>query len=286
MVTVRTKLISLLGYPLGQTFAPEMFNRTFAELEMDYFYFPIETEQDNLGTLVGAIRCMNYVGFNVTKPNKTAILPYLDEVDPLAETIGSVNVVVIRDGVLKGYNTDGVGFLQAFRSERGDQLNSLSFLILGAGGASRAISTTLASEGVKELTIIDQYDEASRSLAESINSRVRKCAQSVPFKEVAMSELLERADVLVNATGIGMPPAVERTPVEKELLPKDLFVVDITYNPPRTQLLLDAQDRGCPVMNGIGMAINQGIRGFALMTGEPEPTEIMTRVMREIVAAQ
>lgn len=286
MVTVDTKLISLLGYPLKQTFAPEMFNRTFEELGMDYFYFPIETETDNLRTIVSAIRCMNYAGFNSTKPNKTAIMQYLDELDDLAETIGSVNVVTIRDGMLKGYNTDGSGFVQAFRDERGDTLGSDSFLILGAGGASRAISTTLAFEGAKELVIVDQYDEASESLVESINSKVRKCARFVPFNDAPMGNLLRQADVLVNATGIGMPPHVERTPVDKTLLHENLFVVDITYNPPRTQLLLDAQEKGCAVMNGIGMAINQGIKGFALMTGEPEPAEIMTRVTREIVASR
>ena len=108
MVTTNTRLISLLGYPLSQTYAPQMFNETFQELGMDYIYFPIEVEQEQLGTIVSAIRCMNYAGFNVTKPNKTAILDLIDDLDDLARTIGSANVVSVRDGVLKGYLLDVV----------------------------------------------------------------------------------------------------------------------------------------------------------------------------------
>jgi len=284
MVTVATKLISLLGTPLGQTFAPQMFNRTFEELGMDYFYFPVEVEGDCLGKVVQAIRCMNYAGFNVTKPNKTAILPLLDEIDELAETIGSVNVVTIRDGSLKGYNTDGIGFVAALETERGERTVSDTYVVLGAGGASRAICTTLAAHGAARMYIIDVIDEAASSLAGRINDRFGERAHFVPFDGAPLGDLLSEADVLVNATGIGMPPKVERSPVDPDLLDRHLFVVDITYNPLRTRLLLDAEERGCQVMNGIGMVINQGIKGFALLTGRPEPTEIMTRVMNEIVA--
>jgi len=284
MVSVHTKLISLLGYPLAQTFAPQMFNETFKALDMDYFYFPIEVEGEKLETIVNAIRCMNYVGFNVTKPNKSAILKYLDDLDELAETIGSVNVVTIRDGVLKGYNTDGVAFVQALLEETGMDLSENTFLIFGAGGASRAVSSTLAFQGAGELYIIDKFDEASASLVESVNSKIRKCAQFVPYENAPVKDLIEQADVLVNATGIGMYPHVDNTPIDKTLLHKELFVVDITYNPVKTRLLLDAEEEGCRTMNGVGMAINQGTRGFALMTGKPEPVEIMKKVMYDIVA--
>ena len=286
MVTVHTKLISLLGYPLAQTFAPRMFNATFKALGMDYFYFPIEVEGENLGTIVSAIRCMNYVGFNVTKPNKSAILKYLDDLDGLAQTIGSANVVTIRDGVLKGYNTDGVGFVQTLLDETGMDLRANTFLIFGAGGASRAISSTLAFQGARELYIIDKFDEASASLVESVNSRIRKCANFIPYENAPVKELIRQADVLVNATGTGMYPDVDNTPVDKALLYKDLFVVDITYNPVKTRLLLDAEEKGCRTMNGVGMVINQGTRGFALMTGKPEPVEIMKKVMVGIVAGK
>jgi len=261
-----------------------MFNETFKALDMDYFYFPIEIEGEKLGTIVNAIRCMNYVGFNVTKPNKSAILKHLDDLDKLAETIGSVNVVTIRDGVLKGYNTDGVAFVQALLDETGMDLGENTFLIFGAGGASRAISSTLAYQGAREISIIDKVDEASASLVESVNGKIRKCARFIPYENAPVKDLIRRADVLVNATGIGMYPQVDNTPIDKALLYKELFVVDITYNPVKTRLLLDAEEKGCRIMNGVGMVINQGTRGFALMTGEPEPVEIMEKVMYDIVA--
>lgn len=283
MVTVDTKLIGLLGYPLKQTFAPQMFNETFKKLGMDYFYFPIEVENDNLETIVKAIRCMNYAGFCVTKPNKIKILEYLDDVDELAVKIGSVNTVVMKEGKLKGYNTDGIGFVQALLNETGMDLAQNTFCILGAGGASRALSSTLAYQGAKKLYILDIVDEASTSLVHDINTKIRECAEYVPFENAPVGQLLQQSTVLVNASGVGMYPKLEATPVEKSLLYKELFVCDITYNPLKTKLLLDAEDIGCQTMNGIGMVINQGIKGFALLTGKPEPTEIMREAMLRIV---
>ena len=284
MVTVDTKLISLLGYPLKQTFAPRMFNETFRKLNMDNFYFPIEVENDKLEAVVNGIRCMNYAGFNVTKPNKIKILDYLDELDELAEKIGSVNVVAIKNGRLKGYNTDGIGFVQALLDETGMDLSRNTFLIFGAGGASRALSATLADQGAEKLYIIDQIDQASRSLVNDINRKIRDCAEFIAFDNAPVQQLLQKSNVLVNASGVGMYPHLENTPVDKKFLFKDLLVYDITYNPLKTRLLLEAEEVGCKTMNGIGMVINQGIKGFALMTGMPDPAEIMSAAMEKIIA--
>jgi shikimate dehydrogenase len=204
----------------------------------------------------------------------------------LAQTIGSANVVTIRDGVLKGYNTDGIGFVQALLDKTGMDLDQTTFLILGAGGASRAICSTLAFQGARDIYILDKFDEASSSLVQSVNGQIRECAHYVPFEDAPMGTLIGQADVLVNATGIGMYPKVEHTPIDKGLLREELFVVDITYNPVRTRLLLDAEEKGCRTMNGVEMAINQGTRGFHLMTGLPEPVEIMREVMHRIVASR
>lgn len=285
-ITVQTKLISLLGDPLGQTFAPKMFNDTFRRLEMDYFYFPIEVGNEKLGTIVQAIRCMNYVGFNATKPNKIKILEYIDEIDELAEKIGSANVVTIRDGVLKGYNTDGIGFYQALLDETNMDIGEKTFFIYGAGGASRALSSTLAFHGAKKLYIVDKFEAASRSLVSDINGKISNCAEYIDFESTGIPGLIGESDVLVNATGIGMYPDLEATPVDKKHLRPELFVCDITYNPLRTRLLRDAEEIGCRVMNGIGMVVNQGIKGFALMTGMPEPKEIMKEVMQGIIKAR
>jgi shikimate dehydrogenase len=121
---------------------------------------------------------------------------------------------------------------------------------------------------------------------ENINGAVRQCARFVPFEDAALGELVADADILVNATGIGMYPTREQSPLNKELLRPEHLVIDITYNPARTRLLLDAEARGCRVMNGLGMAIHQAVRGFSLMTGKPEPSEIMRRVTERIVAGR
>jgi len=286
MVTVDTKLISLLGYPLKFTFSPQMFNETFKKLNMDYFYFPIEVENDKLEAVVNGIRCMNYAGFNVTKPLKIKILDYLDELDELAEKIGSVNVVAIRDGKLIGYNTDGIGFVQAIVDETGMDLSRNTFFIFGAGGASMALSSTLAYQGTKKLYIIDKFDAASASLVRNINCKIRECAEFIAFDNAPVRELIQKSDVLVNASGMGMYPHLGETPVDRAFLYRDLFVCDTAYNPPKTRLLHDAEEVGCKIMNGIGMAINQGIKGFALMTGMPEPTEIMRDAMYKIFWAK
>jgi shikimate dehydrogenase len=283
-VSVDTKLIGLLGYPLKQTFAPRMFNETFRKLKMDWFYFPIEVQGEELGTVVKAIRCLNFAGFFVTKPNKIKILEHLDELDELAEKTGSVNTVVSSGGRLRGYNTDGTGFVQALREEAGLDLGRSRFLVFGAGGASRALCFALAGIGVKAMTVIDRLDQASESLVQDLNRRVRPCAQYFPFGQAPVGDLIGQSDVLVNASGVGMFPHPEQTPVDARHLRKGLLVCDLTYNPPRTRLLREARQAGCRIMNGMGMAIHQGARGFALLTGRPEPTGIMRRAMRRIMA--
>jgi shikimate dehydrogenase len=284
MVSVDTKLIGLLGYPLKQTFAPRMFNETFRKLKMDWFYFPIEVQNENLGTIVKAIRCMNFAGFFVTKPNKIKILEHLDELDELAEKTGSVNTVTSSGGRLRGYNTDGTGFVQALAEETGLEPGRSTFLVFGAGGASRALCFALADRGAKKLYIIDRLEEASESLVRDLNRKIRQCAQAVPFARAPVGDLVGQSDVLVNASGVGMFPHTNETPVDRRHLRKGLLVCDLTYNPPRTRLLLEAQQAGCRTMNGAGMAIHQGARGFALLTGRPEPTGIMRDVMRRIIA--
>ncbi len=195
-----------------------------------------------------------------------------------------MNTVTSSGGRLRGYNTDGTGFVQALAEETGLDIARSTFLVFGAGGASRALSCALASRGVKKLHIIDQLDEASESLARDINLKFRQCAQFVPFAGAPVRDLVAESDVLVNASGVGMFPHTNQTPVDQRHLRKGLLVCDLTYNPPRTRLLEEAQQAGCRTLNGVGMAVHQGARGFTLLTGRPEPTGIMKRVMRRIMA--
>lgn len=284
MVTVDTKLVGLLGTPLKQTFSPQMHNETFVKLNLDYFYFPIEVDNSKLKEVVTGIRNMNFAGFNVTKPNKIAIMEYLDELDELAEKIGSVNTVVIKDGKLKGYNTDGEGFTRALLKQTNLDLSTSTCLIFGAGGASRAVSSTLAFKGIKKLYIVDKFDEVSLSLVNDINSKISPCAQHVAYNNGKYAKYLAESNVVVNASGVGMYPYFGQTPIEQKCLRKELFVADLTYNPAKTQFLIEAEEVGCQTMNGIGMVINQGAKAFSLWTGVHEPVELMTETISKIVA--
>lgn len=284
MVTVDTKLVGLLGDPLKQTFSPQMHNETFEKLNLDYFYFPIEVGNDKLEAVVTGIKNMNFAGFNVTKPNKIEIMKYLDEVDELAEKIGSVNTVTIKDGKLKGYNTDGEGFVRALLSKTDIDISKSTFFIFGAGGASRAVSSTLAFKGVKKLYITDKLSEASESLVNDINSKIADCAEVIAFGKNACPAYIAKSNVVVNASGVGMYPYFGKSPIDKELLRPDLFVMDLTYNPAKTQILIDAEEKGCKTLNGIGMVINQGAQAFSLWTGVEEPVAMMTETISSIVA--
>jgi shikimate dehydrogenase len=177
-----------------------------------------------------------------------------------------VNTVVSGGGRLRGYNTDGTGFVQALLEETSLELDRSTFLVLGAGGASRALCFALASSGVKALAIIDRLDQASESLVRDINRRVRQCAQFIRFAGAPVGDLVGGCDVLVNASGVGMFPHPEETAVDA-----------------RTRLLREARQAGCRIMNAMGMAIHQGARGFALLTGRPEPTGIRRRAIRRII---
>ncbi len=150
MITVDTKLIGLLGKPLRQSFSPRMQNEAYQAAGLDYLYYPIEVENDHLGDVVNGLRYMNYCGFAVTKPNKIQVIQYLDELDPLAKKMGSVNTVVNTDGKLKGYNTDGEGFVRSLLTQTNCCLNTSIFFCFGAGGAGRAMCSTLAYRGAKK----------------------------------------------------------------------------------------------------------------------------------------
>lgn len=284
IISVTTKLIALLGTPLGQSFAARMQNAAYAKLGLDYYYFPVEIGNDKLEAVINGIRNMNFAGFAVTKPNKIKVLDYLDELDPLAEKIGSVNTVVMKDGKLIGHNTDGSGWTQSLLDARpGIDLTKTTFLIYGAGGAARAIATTLADKGAAKLYITDMVEAASKSLVDDIN-KFANVAEYVPFTEKPYL-FAEKANVLINATGLGMGSHLNESPVPAEYLRKDLFTCDLIYNPLKTKLLLDAEKKGAGILNGLEMSINQGAKQVALWApGTPPPVQVMREIIHEIIA--
>lgn len=284
--SVATKLVALLGNPLSHSISPAMHNRVFQKLGMDYLYLPVEVAPQNLQTVFAGLSRMNVGGFNVTIPHKIAIMELLDELDPLAETIGAVNTICIEDGKTKGYNTDGYGFIRSLTEESGISVAGSRFLLLGAGGAARAIAMTLASRGAEKIFICNRTVSSALSLVNEINTKITPCAEVVEQEHGEQATAIRSCNVLINTTSIGMTPMAEQIPIDASLLFQDLIVADIVYNPLTTRLLRSAESIGCSTVPGLGMLIYQGAAAFTLWTGlEPLVAE-MSEVAHTLMATK
>lgn len=278
-VTTETKFIGLLGYPLKQSHSSLMQNRAFAELGLNYIYVPIEVTKEDLAAVVKGMVKMNYAGFNITKPHKLNIMKYVDELDALAKIIGAVNTVTIQEGRLKGYNTDGTGFVRSLEKEKGFSVENKNVFILGGGGASQAIATACAYKGAGNIYLSNRTPEKALALARDINLHVRDCSVAFTMGSSEMKEALNKADLFINTTSVGMTPHTEETPLEAALLHKNMLVCDVIYNPLKTRLLREAEQAGCETLNGLGMLLYQGAEAFTLWTGRKAPVEIMSEVL-------
>ena len=282
IVDVSTKLVGLLGNPLGHSFSPAMHNRAFETLGLNYFYMPIEVTPEDLEVVARGISRMNFAGYNVTIPHKIQIMEYLDHIDELARTIGAVNTVKIENGVATGYNTDGIGYVQSLETEAGISVEGKTCFILGCGGAARAIAMTLAFKNVDEIILCNRTEQKAHDLSEEINAKVRRCCSVVPLQNSAIKAAIDRVDVLINTTSIGMHPDEDHIPVEEALIPEGIVVSDIVYNPARTKLLHAAAGRGCRIVFGLGMLVYQGAEAFRIWTGSEPPVDEMFEIVRAL----
>jgi len=277
MITGKTKICALIGDPVEHTMSPAMHNAAFKKLGLDYAYIPFRVKSAELGQAVAGLRALNVRGFNVTIPHKVSVIPFLDELDLSVKKIGAVNTVVNDGGRLKGYNTDGEGFLRAL-IDKNVKPEGKEVVILGAGGAARAISYNLAEQGA-HLTILNRKQELD--WAENIARLIKKgLGQGVKVGELtprALSPALEKAHILVNATSVGMSPDSDKTPVPAELLKRSLIVFDIVYNPIETRLLKEAKVAGAKVISGVDMLAWQGALAFEKWTDRPAPLSLMRR---------
>ncbi len=274
-VDSKTKYIGLLGYPLGHSISPVMQNAAFESKNINNLYIPVEVKKEDLADVVKAMSKMNFAGFNVTIPYKIEVMNYLDEIDDLAKSIGAVNTVVIKDGKLKGYNTDGIGFLRSLEGELSLSVTGKNIFILGSGGAARAISMTLAMNKANRLYICNRTFERAEGLVRDINSKYGNVAISIPMLRQKMEEAITDAEILINATSVGTYPNIDEIPIDKELLNGNFAVCDVVYNPKKTKLLQEAEKLGCKTMSGLGMLVHQGAEAFEIWTGAKAPVETM-----------
>jgi len=275
VISGKIRICGIIGDPIEHTMSPVMHNTAFEKMGVDYLYVPFRVKKEELGKAIEGMRALNIRGLNVTIPHKVAIIPFLDKLDRLAERIGAVNTIVNDDGVLTGYNTDATGFLQALL-ERGIEPAEKKMVILGAGGASRAISFTLAERGA-HLVILNRLLELdwAEELAGQISHAFKKEVKALKLDEENLLTVLEGADVLINATSVGMYPNIDETPVTANLLSPDLVVFDIVYNPVKTRLLTEAEAAGAKTISGLDMFVWQGALAFEKWTGLKAPLELM-----------
>ena len=276
-ISGKTRVCGVIGDPIEHTMSPVMHNAAFKALNLDYLYLPFRVRQEQLGQAIDGMKALNIRGLNVTIPHKVAVMPLLDKIDSLAEKIGAVNTIVNDDGVLTGYNTDAGGFMQALL-EQGIEPQGKSAVILGAGGAARAISFILAERDAR-LTILNRQLEFdwAEDLARRITQVFKKEVKALELNEKNLSAVLARADILVNATSVGMNPNINETPVPARLIKPELVVFDIVYNPLRTRLLREAEVTGARTIGGIDMLAWQGALAFEKWTGLQAPVDLMKK---------
>jgi shikimate dehydrogenase len=272
----------LLGHPVGHSMSAVMHNAAFRELCLEHRYELLPVRPGDLASMMsGRIRDSDVLGANVTIPHKVAVMGLLDWVEPEASRIGAVNTVVNDGGVLRGYNTDGIGAMRAILEAYGDLRGSRA-LLLGAGGAARAIGYHL-SRKVEGLIIANRTISRATELATDLSSH-DECVASVEgcgLTTGALRAALEGADILINTTPVGMSPHVDESPICAGLLHPGLLVFDAVYNPMRTRLLREAEEAGAKTLGGLRMLVYQGAAAFELWTGLRAPEALMVRHVEE-----
>lgn len=277
-ITGHTRLLALIGSPVGHSGSPAMYNYSFEKLGLDYAYVAFDVKEEGVKATLDAMRLFNMRGMNVTMPDKVEAARYMDELSPAAKIIGAVNTIVNEDGKLIGHMTDGEGFVNNLK-DHGVSIEGKKLVIAGGGGAATAIQVQCALDGAKEITIFNKKDsffERTIATANKIKSAVPACVVNVYDidDDAKMKEELADADIFVNATIVGMKPMDDQSIIKDlSLLRSDLVVADIVYNPEETKLLKDAKAAGCTCVGGKGMLVWQGASAFRLYTGEEMPVE-------------
>jgi shikimate dehydrogenase len=271
----KTKVCGVIGDPIEHTLSPIIHNAAFQALKLDYVFLAFRVEATEVENAINGMRALMIQGLNVTMPHKNVVIKYLDELDPTAKTIASANTILNKDGRLFGFNTDGVGALNALE-QNGVEVREKKVLLLGAGGAAKAIAYTLSQEA-DELVILNRTPKHATELANLLKQKFNKKISADTLSSKKVKEKLGTTDVLINATSMGMKPNSDQSPIKSEWLKPDLAVMDIVYNPLKTKLAKDAEAAGAKVVSGVEMLIYQGAASFEIWTACKAPVEVMRK---------
>ena len=277
MITSRTGLLGVIGYPVEHSSSPAMHNAALARTELDFAYLPFAVPPDRVPEVPVAMRALGIRGLNVTVPHKVAVMEGLDEISEEARAIGAVNTIANRDGRLTGYNTDAEGVIASLRADGGLDVLPEAVALLGAGGAARAILYALLQAGeVKVISLLNRTLEKAEALAADLDPDSRRVRVGTP----GMGAAVRDAGLLINATSVGMHPGPAASPLpDPSVLHDRLTVLDIVYKPRRTRLLAQAEEAGAATVDGLGMLVHQGARAFEIWTGVAPPVEEMKQAL-------
>ncbi len=280
-ITGNTHTLCLIGHPVSHSFSPIMHNAQIKELGLDYVYTAYDVHPDNLEKAVIGFKALNIKGINVTIPHKENIMQYLDEIDPIAKKIGSINTIKNEDGFLIARNTDVAGAKKALL-DVGCSVPGKKILVLGAGGVARALCFILAEEA-EQIILTDLVEDRVMNLAKEVRKKMDVDIKGKISNNLMIKEEIENTDILINATPIGMHPKIDKSPISKEFLHKNLFVFDVVYNPLKTKLMKDASEIGCKILGGLDMLINQGALGFEWWTNKKPNINLMKNKIIEFL---
>jgi shikimate dehydrogenase len=275
-----TQLCAVIGNPVAHSLSPAIHNAAFEFLDLDFIYVACPVE-DVKGAIEGMRAIENFRGMSVTIPHKTEVMKYLDEIAAVDRCIGSINTVIHEKDRLIGLGTDGSGALKAL-VDSGVELDGKNILVLGAGGAARAISFTLArNTKPRELSILDVNEALLQGLKNDLEAGTDAAIKSGLLTETLLAEWMKKADVIIHCTPVGMHPSVDASLISPELFRPEQVLFDIVYTPLETKLLAEAKSRGLRVIPGVEMFINQAALQFEHFTGVDAPVEVMRRVVME-----
>jgi shikimate dehydrogenase len=259
-------IYAVFGDPVSHSLSPLMHNSALVQSGLDGLYLAFRVK--DIAAAVSGVRGTGIRGVSITIPHKVAVMEYLDQIDPLAGEIGAVNTIVNQQGILCGYNSDCAGAVNALMEKTG--IRGQTVAVVGAGGGARAVGFGIRREGGR-LTIINRTKKSGESLAAELDCEFK------PLSEIGRLPY----NIVVNATSVGMTPRDAETPLEGALLENGMVVMDLVYNPLKTRLLKEAEQRGCTTIDGASMFVHQGAAQFELWTGRKAPVDVMRRVVLE-----
>lgn len=281
IITGKTKLYGIIGYPIAHSLSPCMQNSAFEAAGIDAVYVPFLVHPDSLEKAVIGLQALGIQGFNVTIPHKTAIIPFLSRLDVSAEDAGAVNTVKSIDGMLVGYNTDGDGLLRSLALDCGFEPNGRSVLMYGAGGAARGAAAALCRASVASISIVNRTEQTALELISFLAPRYPETEFSIVNTAEKLASIIPRVDLLLNTTSLGMKQ--EKLPwLALDNLASSAIVYDMVYSPPRTPLLQDAENFSLSCANGLGMLACQGELAFERWIGLSPLSGCMRKTLERV----